>query len=285
MEEVVKEIEFLGHGKAALLEIMGSDASIVEAARVSYGKGTKKVSDDRGLLRYLVRHRHTSPLEMAEVKFYLKIPIFVARQLVRHRTANLNEASGRYSELLDEFYLPEIDQCGPQSAINNQGRAELVNEIAALHGRQNIEHSQEHAYDVYDSLLHVTNMSKEISRIVLPVSIFTEMYWKCDLHNFFHFLKLRLDPHAQYEIRVMAQAMYDLMKTHFPIATEAFEDYILYAKVLSRMEIELLGRLLGDYNTKLEFESLALPSLTHDSMSAREITEFKSWIDSLIGKS
>lgn len=269
MEETV--IKILDHGHVALVDVFGDDARIARTARGSYGKGTKTVNDDRGLIRRLMKDRHTSPFEMGEVLFHLKIPIFVARQLVRHRTANINEVSARYSELPNEFYIPEPEHCGPQSTDNKQGRTAAQNDIKARKARQNISESVRQSYDHYDSLLNVSETSREISRIVLPTAIYTEMYWKCDLHNFFHFSKLRLDPHAQYEIRVMARAMFDLVRPHFPIATTAFDDYIQNAKTFSAMELKLFAKLLNDY-TPTEAEALAL------GMSKREHKQFCEWI-------
>lgn len=277
-----ESVKILGNGEVKLVDKMGADEDILAAARISYNTNKERTyttDENRNLIRYLIRHRHTSVFEMCEVKFYLKVPIFVARQLVRHRTANLNEVSGRYSELPGEFYVPDVEQCGPQSSVNNQGRSDVQNTISARHAQQNIRLSQERAHDVYDSLLNVSEVSREISRIVLPVSQFTEIVWKCDLHNFFHFCRLRMDGHAQYEIRVMAQAMFDLVRPHFPLATEAFSDYILNSKTLSAMEQTLLKTLLS----RIEY----LPTLddaTSAGMSKREHTEFCAWITSLIQK-
>lgn len=274
--------DILDHGHVALLEIMGSDSTIAESARVSYGKHGKdatKSNNDEQLIRYLLRHRHTSPFEMCEARFYFKVPIFVARQLVRHRTASLNEISGRYSVLPNDMYVPEIDQCGPQSNINHQGRADVVDGITAMKSRQDIAHANEHAYGVYDALM-TRNISKEIARIVQPLSIYTEMYWKCDLHNLFHFLKLRLDHHAQYEIRVLAQAMYELIQPKFPMACGAFEDYILHSHTLSSMEQDLLSHLL------MRLSSMEIDDAVWkiSRMSERECNEFRQWINTLTGK-
>ena len=273
MEPVKTNI--LDHGQVVLLDVFGSDARIAESARVSYGKGTKKTSNDTALIRYLMRHKHTSPFEMCEVLFYLKVPIFVARQLVRHRTANINEVSGRYSELSEETYTPDETQLGPQSAINNQGRAETETSIQTKRAQREIINAAHESFQSYDRLLTVTNVSKEISRVVLPLSTYTELYWKCDLHNFFHFCKLRLDSHAQYEIRVMARAMFDAVAPFFPIATSAFRDYILETKTVSRTEQILLATMLS---------SVTLPALDQANalgMSEREYTEFVQWIQTL----
>jgi len=273
MEPVKTNI--LDHGQVVLLDVFGSDARIAESARVSYGKGTKKTSNDNALIRYLLRHKHTSPFEMCEVLFYLKVPIFVARQLVRHRTANINEVSGRYSEMPEELYVPDETQLGPQSVVNNQGRSETAATLQTKRSQLEITRATNDAFQSYDRLLTVNNVSKEISRIVLPLSTYTELYWKCDLHNFFHFCRLRLDAHAQYEIRVMAQAMFDAVVPFFPLATQAFEDYILKTKTLSRTEQTLLATMLS---------SATLPALDHAKalgMSEREHTEFVQWIQTL----
>ena len=241
----IQEKKIHEYGFVRLVDIMGSDGDIADAARVSYGKGTRAVSDNRNLIRYLVRHKHTSPLEMASVKFHLKLPIFVMRQLVRHRTAKINEYSGRYSVMSDDCYIPELEYIQPQSTTNKQGRGgelsdswkekykQVISDITTktkiaynlLVGNQSVDHS---------------GLSRELSRIVLPVSNYTECYWKIDLHNFFHFCKLRMDSHAQQEIQDYAVPMFEMVKPHFPIATEAFEDYVLDSITLSRLERNVL---------------------------------------------
>lgn len=273
MEPVKKDI--LDHGQVVLLDVFGSDARIAESARVSYGKGTKKVSSDKALIRYLLRHRHTSPFEMCEVLFYLKVPIFVARQLVRHRTANINEMSGRYSEFPEELYVPDEVQLGPQSPINNQGRAGAVASLQTKRAQLEIRRATDEAFQSYDRLLTQSNVSKEISRIVLPLSVYTELYWKCDLHNFFHFCRLRLDNHAQYEIRVMARAMFDTIIPFFPLAADAFQDYILETKTLSRTEQLLLATMLSSTTLPQSDQAKKL------GMSEREYIEFVQWIQTL----
>lgn len=272
MEPIERDI--LDKGKVVLIDVFGNDERIATIARTSYKKGTKPVNADRGLLRYLMKHRHTSPYEMAEVCFFLKLPILSARQLIRHRTANMNELSGRYSEMQDEFWIPELEDLGPQSAINNQGRGEMVNEIAAKKARQNIILASEDAFETYDALLNVSNVSREVARSVLPLNTYTELYWKCDLHNFFHFAKLRMDKHAQKEIREMATAMYELVKQFFPVSAEAFEDYILYAHTLSRLDIDLLKMCLTGQTPTLE-------AATDIGMSKREYSEFMAWFNAL----
>lgn len=238
------EIACLDKGFVRLIDVMGDDDAIVQAARVSYGAGTKRVTEDRGLIRYLLRHMHTTPFEMVEFKFHIKLPIFVARQWIRHRTANVNEYSGRYSEMKDEFYVPSIDQIRPQSTTNKQGRSSdaMPREVAERIASR-MEATQSQLYAEYQELLG-EDLARELARINLPVSNYTEWYWKIDLHNLFHFLRLRIDPHAQYEIRVYGEAMAQLVKDVVPVAWEAFEDYILHAAKFSRNEMAALASLL-----------------------------------------
>ena len=241
----IQEQKVHEHGFVRLVDIMGSDGDIADAARVSYGKGTRAVSDNRNLIRYLLRHKHTSPLEMASVKFHLKLPIFVMRQLVRHRTAKLNEYSGRYSVMSDDCYIPESEYIQPQSLSNKQGRdGELSNSWKQKY-KSLIAQVTDKSLTAYEILLGNKTiahggLSRELARTVLPVSNYTECYWKIDLHNFFHFCKLRMDSHAQQEIQDYAKPMYEMVKPHFPIATEAFEDYSLGSKSFSRMEMNVL---------------------------------------------
>ena len=235
-------IKVLDKGFVRLVDVMGDDSSIVQSARVSYGKGTKSVSEDEGLIRYLMRHQHTTPFEMVEFKFHCRMPIFVARQWIRHRTANVNELSGRYSEMPDWFYEPAPELCTTQSAQNRQGgTGERVENAAAI--AQSFKKTQEEAYEQYESYL-AGNMRRELARVNLPVSLYTEWYWKIDLHNLLHFLQLRLDTHAQYEIRVFAEAMAEIVKGQVPLAWKAFEDYSLQSIKLTRLEIEVLQRAL-----------------------------------------
>ena len=243
-----QEFKVLDHGFVRLIDYMGDDGAIVQAARVSYGKGTKKVSRDRDLIRYLLGHQHTSPFEMVEFKFHVKLPIFVARQWIRHRTANVNEYSGRYSVMKEEFYQPEADQIRLQSEVNKQGRSD---EAAPPELRDDfLAHSsemQKRAYEKYTDYL-TAGLARELARINLPLSLYTEWYWKIDLHNLMHFLKLRVDPHAQYEIRQYALAMGDIVKTICPISWEAFEDYILHAEKFSSMELRVLKASLAGFS-------------------------------------
>ena len=245
----MKTIHQLGFVK--LLDVMGDDEEVENSARISYGEGTRKVNQTRNLIRYLMRHKHTSPFEMCEVKFHLKLPIFIMRQLVRHRTANLNEYSGRYSVMSNEFYLPEGDYLAKQSTTNSQGRGEVLKQQGLLQFEFNrIYDGASMAYQVL--LEH--DLSREVSRAVLPVANYTECIWKIDLHNFFHFVKLRSDSHAQREIRDYADAMYELVKPNYPLCCEAFEDYVQGATTFSKQEMEIIREKLdgswtmSDYN-------------------------------------
>lgn len=261
------------HGFVVLKEVMGSDSTICESARVSYGNGTKTISDDRNLIRYLVRHRHTSPLEQASVRFLIKLPIFVMRQLVRHRTAKLNEYSARYSILSDEFYIPDSNHLGKQSASNKQGTEEFFSndEYDSL---VNIYHNSfDHSFESYGELLD-SGVSRELSRCVMPVSNYTICYWKNDLHNFLHCAKLRLDPHAQREVVDFASAMYELVKPCFPLACEAFEDYQLNARNLSALELKSLKYFLDQEKIK----SFDFDKFVDGGFSKRELKEFKEFL-------
>ena len=241
----IKEQQLHEHGFVRFLDIMGSDGDIADAARVSYGKGTRSISDNRNLIRYLIRHKHTSPLEMVEVKFHLKLPIFVMRQLVRHRTASLNEYSGRYSIMSDDCYEPSDEYLKPQSQTNKQGRGgDLIDSWKHSYKQRihDITNKARYAYKFLignDTLSH-GGLARELARTVLPVSNYTECYWKMDLHNFFHFCQLRMDDHAQQEIQDYARCMYEMVKPEVPIASEAFEDYIYNSVNLSKMELNAL---------------------------------------------
>ncbi len=261
-----KQFDVLDHGFVRLIDYMGSDAAIVQAARVSYGDGTRKVSEDRGLIRYLMRHRHTSPFEMVEFKFHVKLPIFVARQWIRHRTANVNELSGRYSVMKEEFYIPDEDNIRPQSSDNKQGRAsEMAPEDLCRRFVEYLNKSQKDAYSNYQKFVG-DDLAREIARINLPLSLYTEWYWKIDLHNLFHFLRLRLDPHAQLEIRLYAEIMADMVKTVCPVACEAFEDFILNSVTFSGPELEILKDSLSTFKLKKD-------ELVARGLSSGEATE------------
>ncbi len=239
----------LDHGFIRVVDYMGDEAAIVQAARVSYGAGTKTPSDDRGLLRYLMRHWHTTPYEMCEIKLHCKLPVFVARQWIRHRTANVNEYSARYSILDREFYIPADEDVAKQSDANKQGRDAGYSEVEAMTIRSMLLDDATRAFDTYDLLIKDYNaggfgMARELARINLPLSTYTQWYWKVDLHNLFHFLRLRADPHAQKEIRVYADAILKIVAAWVPNALEAFEDYRLHAHTFSRQEMEILRGIL-----------------------------------------
>ena len=266
----MKSVHQLGFVK--LLDVMGSDEEVENAARISYGKGTRKVSQTRNLIRYLIRHKHTSPLEMCEVKFHIKLPIFIMRQLVRHRMANLNEYSGRYSIMSDEFYLPEADYLQKQSTTNNQGREEVIPNKGLLQFEFN--RIYDGAQIAYENLLN-HELTKELARAVLPVANYTECIWKIDLHNFFHFVKLRADKHAQREIQDYANAMYELVKPKFPLCCEAFEDYNRDAVTFSKQEMDVIRELLEYTDTKAALAGMSIKAGTLEhQLGKRERIEF-----------
>lgn len=241
----------LDHGLVRVIDYMGDDAAICQAARVSYGRGTKAVSDDRGLIRYLMRHWHSTPFEMCEVKFHVKLPVFVARQWIRHRTANVNEYSARYSILDREFYIPAPENLAAQSTVNNQGRGQVLEGAEAARVLDLLREDAMRSYDHYEDMLTPDaeagklGLARELARMNLPANIYTQWYWKIDLHNLFHFLRLRADTHAQYEIRVYAETMCAIVKDWVPAAYEAFEDYRLGGETLSGKAVEVLKRRLA----------------------------------------
>jgi len=271
--EPQKEIEVHELGFVKLLDVMGNDEEVENAARISYGEGTRKVSQTRNLIRYLMRHKHTSPFEMCEVKFHIKLPIFVMRQLVRHRTANLNEYSGRYSIMSDEFYLPQGDYLQKQSSTNNQGRDETLPNKGALQFEFN--RIYDNANIAYHNLLE-EDLARELARVLLPVANYTEVIWKIDLHNFFHVIKLRADSHAQREIQDYANAMYELVKPHFPLCCEAFEDYVKNSVTFSRQEIEVIRELLEYADTKAALAGMSVKDVgvLESKLGKRESKEF-----------
>jgi thymidylate synthase (FAD) len=239
--------EVLDHGFVRVVDYMGDDAAICQAARVSYGAGTKHVSNDEGLIRYLMRHWHSTPFEMCEVKLHVKLPVFVARQWIRHRTANVNEYSARYSILDREFYIPAPEALAAQSTVNNQGRGELLTGEEAARVLEILKGDAGRAYDHYEEMLSQegqAGLARELARMNLPANIYTQWYWKIDLHNLFHFLRLRADEHAQYEIRVYAETICDVVKDWVPIAYRAFEDYRMGGVTLSAKAVECVRRML-----------------------------------------
>ncbi|MET3518858.1 FAD-dependent thymidylate synthase [Mesorhizobium abyssinicae] len=244
IEEVIHQtIPVLDHGFIRVVDYMGDDAAVVQAARVSYGRGTKKVSEDRGLIRYLMRHSHTTPFEMAEIKIHVKLPIFVARQWIRHRTASVNEYSARYSILDKEFYVPDSSHLAAQSSTNKQGREDQSLDDSAW-VLDLLRNESERSYRGYTSLLNASEdgsaldngrmgLARELARMNLSLNFYTQWYWKTNLHNLLNFLKLRADPHAQYEIRVYAEKLLDITEKWVPLTFEAFKEYRLGAVTLS----------------------------------------------------
>jgi thymidylate synthase (FAD) len=239
-----KELKVPSNGFVRLVDYMGSDQSIVQAARVSYGEGTKTVREDRGLIRYLMRHDHTTPFEMVVLKFHIKAPIFVVRQWARHRTASVNEESGRYSIMREEFHEPAWEDVGFQSKDNRQGRAgDAVPPEVVQRFLDFLKEDRETAYAHYETFLQ-DNVARELARINLPLSLYSQFYWEMNLHNLFHFLRLRMDDHAQKEIRDYANQVAACVKAVAPIAWEAFEEYKLHGRSFSRTELEVLKRLV-----------------------------------------
>lgn len=249
--------QLLDHGFVRVVDYMGNDSSVVQAARVSYGQGTKKLNADKGLINYLIAHRHTTPLEMCEIKFHIKLPLFVARQWIRHRTASVNEYSARYSIVEDEFYLPKAEHLAAQSKINHQGRDESK-VLNAEEQKRALQILKEDALKSYDHYLEMINqdekgnitdpnkegLARELARMNLPLSCYTQWYWKIDLHNLLHFLNLRADSHAQYEIRVYAEAMLELVKKWVPHCYEAFMKNQKGGKNLSAPALEIVKKIL-----------------------------------------
>jgi len=248
-----KAHEVLDHGFIRVIDYMGDDAAICQAARVSYGRGTKSVQNDTGLIRYLMRHWHSTPFEMCEIKLHVKLPVFVARQWIRHRTANVNEYSARYSILDREFYIPAPEHVNAQSVVNNQGRGGVLEGAEAARVLEILKSDSNRAYDNYEAMISETGpdgepqdgLARELARMNLPTNIYTQWYWKVDLHNLFHFLRLRADPHAQYEIRVYADAMCKIVADWVPAAYGAFEDYRLGGATLSGRALECVRKMLS----------------------------------------
>ncbi|MBX7131604.1 MAG: FAD-dependent thymidylate synthase [Fimbriimonadaceae bacterium] len=252
-----QEIPVLNKGFVRLVDYLGGDQRIVQSARVSYGAGTKSFRQDRGLIHYLLKHEHTSPFEQVVLTFHTKMPIFVARQWVRHRTARLNEISGRYSVMKDEFYLPEPDQVRFQSESNKQARSDEALPLAeAMQIIEAMEAEQKAVYANYESMIE-KGVARELARANLPISLYTEWYWQIDLHNLFHFLRLRMDAHAQYEIRVFAEALAQCARAVAPLAYEAFEEHVLGSVRFSRAECEALTALMDGRPVALEGKKLA----------------------------
>jgi len=237
----------LDHGFIRVVDYMGDDAAVVQAARVSYGRGTRKTSEDEGLIRYLMRHYHSTPFEMCEIKYHVKLPIFVARQWIRHRTANVNEYSARYSILDKEFYIPAPEHLAAQSADNRQGRGAVLEGDDAARVLAMLREDGETTYAHYEEMLDENGpgLARELARMNLTLNTYTQWYWKTDLHNLFHFLRLRADSHAQYEIRVYAEAMLETVKAWVPLSYAAFADYRLGAATFSAKMLDVLRRMLA----------------------------------------
>ena len=268
LEEILfRALPVLDHGFVRVVDYMGDDAAVVQAARVSYGRGTKKVSEDRGLINYLMRHRHTTPFEMCEIKFHVKLPIFVARQWIRHRTANVNEYSARYSILDREFYVPAEENLASQSVSNRQGRGDVLEGKEAAQVLDLLRTDATHAYDHYLTMLNESEdgqkidesrqgLARELARMNLGLNFYTQWYWKVDLHNLMHFLSLRADAHAQYEIRVYADVMVDLLKRWVPLTAEAFVEHRLHGVTLSKSAWAAIKRMLNGENVTQEASGL-----------------------------
>ena len=269
LDEILGDvINVQNHGHVRVIDYMGNENAIVQAARVSYGDGTKTVNEDKGLIRYLLRHKHTTPFEMCVVKLHLKMPIFVARQWVRHRMSSMNEYSARYSEMRDEFFFPKAGEILGQSTTNKQGSdGELSNEVIETF-ISNTKLMAENSYDEYKDHLDM-GVSRELARINLPLSVYTEFYWKIDLHNLMHFLKLRCDSHAQKQIRDYADPILELLKVWLPNVHAAFTDYIKDSVSLSKQEYDIVKAILD-----LKKVSIDWSRLQEDGFSKREAKEF-----------
>ncbi len=257
LENILYEaIPILDHGFIRVIDYMGDDTSIVQAARVSYGKGTKKVSTDSGLIKYLMRHWHSTPFEMCEIKYHVKLPIFIARQWIRHRTANVNEYSARYSILDKEFYLPAIENLAAQSQSNRQGRGDVLSGDQAKKVLDLLKKDAEQTYDNYETMLNErydgsvidknqVGLARELARMNLTLNTYTQWYWKTDLLNLMNFLRLRADHHAQFEIRAYADAMLDTVKKWVPITHDAFMDYRVGGTEVSSKGKKIIQKLIS----------------------------------------
>ena len=269
LEEIMfKPLPVLDHGFVRIIDYMGDDAAIVQAARVSYGKGTTKVSDDAGLLNYLLRHRHSTPFEMCEIKYHIKLPIFIARQWIRHRTANVNEYSARYSVLDREFYIPDQVNLATQSQSNRQGRGEVLEGKEAVAVLDLLRDDAENNYNHYVEMLnedesgHIIDesrdgLSRELARMNLTLNTYTQWYWKIDLHNLLHFLSLRADEHAQYEIRVYAEAIMETVKRWCPITYDAFINHRVNSVTLSGKAIQVVKKMIDGVSIEQEESGLS----------------------------
>ena len=273
-----KPFKVLDHGFVRVIDYMGDDSSIVQAARVSYGKGTKKLNQDKNLINYLLSHKHSTPFEMNEIKFHIKLPIFVARQWIRHRTANVNEYSARYSILDNEFYVPKAQDVKPQSKQNNQGRSGEIDNNLSKRYISSIKENSQINFSTYHHLLNLNKegtpldenrlgIARELARMVLPLNSYTQWYWKIDLHNLMHFLALRFDPHAQYEIRVYADVIIEILKKWVPLTYEAFLKNRLNSLTLSSEGINFIKNKLNNKN------------VDESSLNKRELDTLKKFFD------
>jgi thymidylate synthase (FAD) len=270
-QHLYSAIPVLDHGFVRVIDYMGDDAAICQAARVSYGKGTKSVQNDEGLSRYLMRHWHSTPFEMCEIKLHVKLPVFVARQWIRHRTANVNEYSARYSILDREFYIPAPEALAAQSVVNNQGRGAALSGDEAERVLRYLRDDAMRAYDHYEEMISQEGqqgLARELARMNLPANIYTQWYWKVDLHNLLHFLRLRADAHAQYEIRVYADAICKVVADWVPFAYKAFEDYRMGGATLSATALGCVRRMLAGEDVRQD----------NSGMSAGEWREFQQLI-------
>lgn len=285
------EIPVLDHGFVKLVEYMGDDQSVEEAARISYGGGTRNVNETTGLIRYLRRHRHTTPFEMAELKFHIKIPLVVLAQMIRHRTANINQISARYSLMDNEFYIPERENIGVQSSVNRQGRGEEVEFAKAEEFRTWLILASQEAYGKYEYFLNDDGtgkpvdtdkpmLARELARMGLPQNLYTQLVWKCDLHNIFHFLGLRMEGHAQWEVRQYANAMGQIVKDSFPISYKAFEDYEFNAMNMSVPEQDIIKNLLAERGIVFTEEEI---QQTADKLGLTNKRERQDVLDKLKG--
>jgi|TARA_B110000459_G_scaffold168266_1_gene187230 thymidylate synthase (FAD) len=269
LEEILyKPLSALDHGFVRVIDYMGDDTAIVQSARVSYGKGTKKITNDKGLIKYLMRHWHSTPFEMCEIKLHVKLPIFIARQWIRHRTANVNEYSARYSILDKEFYIPSVENLASQSQVNKQGRAENLSPEEAEKVINILKNDAEQTYRNYEVMLNENSdgetldegsmgIARELARMNLTLNTYTQWYWKIDLNNLLHFLALRADAHAQYEIRVYADIILDIVKKWVPITYEAFEDYRVGGTQLSAKEILILKKIIKGETVNPDAEGIS----------------------------
>lgn len=287
LEQIIgKVIPVLDKGFIRVIDYLGDDGAIVQAARVSYGKGTKRVSEDKGLIEYLIRHRHTTPLEQLCIKFHVKCPIFVMRQWIRHRMSSTNEYSARYSILTDEFYIPDLKHIAPQSSTNRQGRSiDQLNPSEGIIAQKNILDSSQRSYAQYEFLLNedetgpITGIARELARMVLPLNIYTEFYWRLDLHNLFHFLSLRKDSHAQYEIRAYADVIGDIVAKWVPYAWEAWNNCVFESTHLTRKQWQIVKSLLDPkILAKLSFDEWK----DQNGISKREFSELTDRINNAL---